>query len=79
MDISSILPLLMNKNGTGGANNPQMDTLLKFAQGEKPDINSVMNMAMANRNSKKPSGLKAVAPICSFEILGKLTKHFLFV
>ncbi|MCI8595543.1 MAG: hypothetical protein HFE35_01830 [Clostridia bacterium] len=78
MDISSILPLLMNKNGSVGAGNDKMNTLLKFAQGEKPDITTVMNMAMANRNnSQKPSGLKAVAAVCSFEILGKLSRYFL--
>ncbi len=72
MDLSSLLPLLMAKSGAG---NDKMSTLLKMTRGEKPDINTVMNMAMNNKKNTI-SGLSPVAEIASYEILGKLTKCF---
>lgn len=74
MDISTILPLLMSK---ASAKNDKMDTLLKFAQGEKPDVGTVMNMAMANKNRNRFIGLRPVSEIASYEIMGKLAKYFL--
>ena len=52
MDLSSILPLLMSKSGVGG---DKMNTLMKFAHGEKPDIGTVMNMAMEQKK-QAPQG-----------------------
>lgn len=74
MDIGALLPLLLNKTGT---KNAKMNTLLQMAQGGKPDIGTVMNMAMENRNEKNALGLKAVSEIASHEIMGKLAKYFL--
>ena len=73
MDISSLLPLLMSRSGAGGE---KMNTLLRFAQGEKPDIGTVMNMAMDNRQHGL-RGLGPISEIASDAILGKLTKNFL--
>lgn len=75
MDIGMLLPLLMGKSD--GTNNEKMNSLLKLAQGEKPDINAVMNMAMAQKQKSPYYGLKAVAGIASCEILGKLAGFFL--
>lgn len=73
MDLGSILPLLMSKSGVGG---DKMNTLMKFAHGEKPDIGTVMNMAMEQKK-QAPQGLAPVADIASAEIFGKLAKHFI--
>ncbi len=73
MDINAILPLLMNK---AGGKNEQAQTLMKLAQGEKPDVGTVMNLAMQNRRKSPPPGLKAVASVASCEIFGKLAKFF---
>ena len=72
MDLSSILPLLMTKSGVG---NDKMSTLMKFAHGEKPDMSTVMNMAMEQKK-QAPQGLAPIAEIASAEILGKITRHF---
>ena len=74
MDIGMLLPLLMGKSG---GTNEKMNSLLKLAQGGKPDLNTVMNMAMSQKQKSPYYGLKAVAGIASCEILGRLTRHFL--
>lgn len=75
MDISKLLPLLMNNQAQG--KDERTNALLKLAQGEKPDIGAVMNMAMSGRGKARPMGLKAVCDIASYEIIGKLVKYFL--
>lgn len=72
MDLSSILPLLMTKSGAG---DNRMNTLMKFAQGEKPDISAVMNMAMDNQK-RAALGLAPIADFTSHEVFGKLAKYF---
>ena len=73
MDMSKLLPLLMSKNG---ANNDRVQTLMKLAGGEKPDVGTVMNMALESRKTRL-IGLKPISEIASYEIMGKLSKHFL--
>lgn len=74
MDINSLLPLLMQRNGAAGNN---LNTLLKFAQGEKPDINTVMSMAMETKKKNAATGLRPVIFVASHSILGKLCKWVL--
>ena len=73
MDMSKILPLLINRSG---AQNDRVQTLMKLAGGEKPDMNTVMNMALESRKMRL-IGLKPIAEIAPCGIIGKLTKHFL--
>lgn len=74
MDIGSLLPLLIQQKGVG---NERLGALLRMAQGEKPDLGSVMQMAMTNKNRSGPMGLAPVIDIACYEITGKLTKFFL--
>lgn len=74
MDIGALLPLLMRKTNM---KNDKMNALLQMAQNGKPDIGTVMHMAMEKQNEKPVLGLKAVGEIASCEIMGKLAKHFL--
>lgn len=74
MDVNSLLPFLMNR--AGGGNGGNMDALLKMAQGEKPDISTVMDMAMKNQKKAAPVGLSPIIDVASYEILGKLIACF---
>ena len=74
MDLNALLPLLMSKTG---ANSERMNTLFKLAKGEKPDMGTVMNMAMQNRPKNNFFGLKSISGIASDEIMGKIARHFL--
>ena len=71
MDLSSVLPLFLNKRG--GADD-KTEALLRMAQGEKPDLGTVMQMAMQQK--KSPQGLVPVVDIASNGIVGKLYKYF---
>lgn len=71
MDLSSVLPLLLGKRG--GADE-KTEALLRMAQGEKPDLNTVMHMAMQQK--KAPQGLLPVVSVASYAIVGKLYKYF---
>ncbi|MCI8459114.1 MAG: hypothetical protein HFE46_05570 [Clostridia bacterium] len=75
MDLSNLLPLFLQKNG--GEGNEKMNTLLRFAQGEKPDMGAVMNMAMQNKKKNAAVGLRPIVSVASYSILGKLCKWVL--
>ena len=62
--------------GKAGAGNDRLSTLLHLAQGKKPDMDTVMQMAMENRKHKFV-GFAPIADIAPCEIMGKLTKWFL--
>ncbi|MDE6398661.1 MAG: hypothetical protein K2L51_05010 [Clostridiales bacterium] len=73
MDLNSLLPLLMQK-GANGTGDEKMNTLLRFAQGEKPDLSAVMHMAMQNKQKNAPQGLRPVARFTCNSVLGKLCR-----
>lgn len=77
MDLNALFPLLMQK-GANGADNEKMNALLRFAQGEKPDMTAVMNMAMQNKQKNAPQGLRPVARFTCNSVLGKLCRWALF-
>lgn len=72
MDLSAILPLLMNKSGMGG---DKMNTIMKMAGGGKPDINTVMDMM--DKQKRAPMGLAPISSIASDEIFGKMARYFI--
>ncbi len=69
MDMSAILPLLLKKQG-----DEKMQTLLKMAQGGKPDVSTLMKLA----ENKRPSaqGLKPIAGVAPFSVLGKIAAYY---
>lgn len=71
MDMNALLPLLMRRNGGG---DERMQTLLKLAGGEKPDIGTVMDLA--KQQHAAPLGLTPITSLASYTIIGKLAAHF---
>ena len=70
MDIQSLFPLLLHQH-TGS--DPRLNTLLKLAGGEQPDIGTVLNMA---KERTAPLGLSPLVGLASYAILGKLAAYF---
>ena len=70
MDIRSILPLLLQQR-TGA--DTRMQTLLKLAEGETPDINTVLSMA---KERPAPLGLSPLVGLAAYGIIGKLAAYF---
>lgn len=75
MDMSALLPLFLRKNG---GDNGKMDALFKLAQGEKPDVSTVMQMAMENNRKNAAAGFRPIVRVASYSILGKLCASLLY-
>ena len=69
MDMQSIFPLLLQQRS---GSDPRMQTLLKLAGGQQPDLSTVLNMA----KSSAPLGLKPLVDLASYAIIGKLAAYF---
>ncbi|MDE7394934.1 MAG: hypothetical protein K2M95_02290 [Clostridiales bacterium] len=71
MDMQSILPLLLQRNTESDA---RMQMLLKLAEGKKPDIGTMLNLAKPERPA--PLGLSPLTALATYGIIGKLASYF---
>ena len=70
MDMQSLFPLLLQQRA---GSDPRKAALLKLAEGEKPDLSTVLNMA---RERPAPLGLSPLVDLASYAIIGKLAAYF---
>ena len=83
MDLSSVLPLLMNNGKAQNTDAGRLASMLGAMNGGALNGNSPLNsnlinlLNLANKNSrpKRPSGLKPIKDIVPNDILGILVKN----